>query len=566
MQIYNPSLFDSNRRKNPSLTELLLVSLLFASLGAITWAIRGSNGWNGIDGTLLPGLTWGLLWWFICWRKGIDARNVPLWLCLGLSFGGELGYGQYVSWIQGNFNHPDTYIDPWVGYLGFAICGIGWAAPGGIALGWILAGQKSLSVWLNRFVVPFGFAFLARLIVITQPSWFFPKWEEGYYVPIQPGKYDPTIILSNQFVMLGIWATTLLLSLVAWYVSSTKIPSNLSRALSIVLTGAIGGLLLYLAEWLLFPSVSQLGLFNGPLDKQPGRTVYTNTQNVIVVGWWLGALIVAAFQRDKFTLFAGLVLGIGFGIGFPLSAAWCHGYTYAPKLIDWWKMWELHSGVNLGLLYVIVLYWSIRQLEKPDAASQPEPITRYRQWCGTLAQGLGVFLAVHIFSRNDFLIVGLFLGAIYLIGIFTTAFFKTDILNRQGSFSFTYSVFLLIFMLTWGGTSMGGIILGLYDAHAVDQYSWPTGRMALMIPAGLLIVSLGLWKMSQAIHDPMKTLPALSDSHLVRNRFIELMAYTILIGTISIWPEKISVFYALFLLISLASFNRLNDRFDSPLT
>jgi len=74
-----------------------LPMLLFGSMGAITWAIRGSNGWGGIDGTIVPGLTWGLLWYYLCRRKGIDARSIVLWLGMGIAIGGELGYGQYAS-------------------------------------------------------------------------------------------------------------------------------------------------------------------------------------------------------------------------------------------------------------------------------------------------------------------------------------------------------------------------------------------------------------------------------------------------------------------------------------
>ena len=58
--------------------EWSLAMLLFAGIGAITWAIRGSAGWGGIEGTILPGMTWGLLWCYLCHRKGIDARGIPL--------------------------------------------------------------------------------------------------------------------------------------------------------------------------------------------------------------------------------------------------------------------------------------------------------------------------------------------------------------------------------------------------------------------------------------------------------------------------------------------------------
>jgi len=83
--------------------DLLLPMLLFGSVGAIAWAVRGTSGWGGVDGTLIPGLMWGVLWYYLAYRKGIDARGLVLWLGLGISLGGELGYGQYVGWIQGKF-------------------------------------------------------------------------------------------------------------------------------------------------------------------------------------------------------------------------------------------------------------------------------------------------------------------------------------------------------------------------------------------------------------------------------------------------------------------------------
>ena len=83
--------------------NLGLPMILFGSVGAITWAIRGTGGWGGIQGTILPGLSWGILWYYLSYRRGIDSRSLILWLGLGLAIGGELGYGQYISWIMGRF-------------------------------------------------------------------------------------------------------------------------------------------------------------------------------------------------------------------------------------------------------------------------------------------------------------------------------------------------------------------------------------------------------------------------------------------------------------------------------
>ena len=281
--------------------ELLLPILLFGSMGAITWAIRGTAGWGGVDGTVVPGLTWGILWFYLCYRKGVDARGIVLWLGLGISIGGELGYGQYTSWIQGVFYAGETTypISPLIGYLWFFICGIGWAAAGGIILGWILGDSVSKSVWIIR-------SLLIIIILIIMFAWPFIDW------------------LGEQFLKL--WPN------------------------------------------LLFPN-ADLGLYSGKLDHHLERTVYTNTQNFAVLVWWLVALLISYFQKDKTTLFTGILIGLGFGLGFMQSAAWCLGYSIAPDYIDWWKVWELNSGFNLGLLYAVAMYWAIRKLGKKSQDS-----------------------------------------------------------------------------------------------------------------------------------------------------------------------------------------------------
>jgi hypothetical protein len=41
--------------KHSLMYNLVLPMLLFGSIGAISWAIRGTAGWGGADGTVLQG-------------------------------------------------------------------------------------------------------------------------------------------------------------------------------------------------------------------------------------------------------------------------------------------------------------------------------------------------------------------------------------------------------------------------------------------------------------------------------------------------------------------------------
>jgi hypothetical protein len=200
MTIADPETYQRHRHRHDrsstrtAWTEILLTMLLFGSIGAITWAVRGTRGWGGIDGTILPGMTWALLWYYVCGRKGIDARGIALWLGLGIALGGELGYGQYVSWIRGMFNVGDEIIDiaPWVGWLGFIVAGIGWGAPGGIALGWALGGKTSLNGWLVRLMIPVGIALFLRMFIQAYPGLFFPHWDPVRYAVRSDG-IDPAV-------------------------------------------------------------------------------------------------------------------------------------------------------------------------------------------------------------------------------------------------------------------------------------------------------------------------------------------------------------------------------------
>ena len=221
-----------------------------------------------------------------------------LWFGMGFALGGELGYGQYVSWIRGTFHIGNEAIEiaPWMGYLWFAICGIAKAIPAGIFLGWALHGKASAKVWATRVLLVF--MLLAIILNLGAP-------------------------------VLGSGA-------VEW----------------------LGDRLVQHCPGLIFPH-ADMGIYAGEMDGQQGRTVWTNTQNFAVMIWGLVALVVGALNRERTTVVFGSILGGGFAIGYPLSASWCIGMMYAPDYIDWWKIWELQSGFNLGFVCVLAMLLSL---------------------------------------------------------------------------------------------------------------------------------------------------------------------------------------------------------------
>lgn len=422
--------------------EFWLPVLLFGSLGAITWAIRGTDGWGGIDGTIVPGMTWGLLWYYLCHRKGIDARGIALWLGLGIALGGTLGYGQYVSWIRGQFAVGDATIPVPVltGYVWFAICGIGWGGPGGIVLGWALNPKMSRRRWLARIFVPIGTSFLGWLVVQACPSLFFPNYSLGIYAD----KLDPHLI----------------------------------------------------------------------------RTIETNTQNFVVAAWWAGALMVAAFQRDGITVTLGALIGGGFGAGFTLAALWCLGYVYAPGYIDWWKIWELNAGFNLGVLYAGALYWMTRNVDK-----------------------------VHEPNGNP-------------IGGGAEAMTPLNVLERRRNISLLLAVFSLLFILFFGASSNTGALLGFYQRNEVGQYEWPLARMVLFAPAAILVIGAAAYALGRTLWPSRQQTGRGFEMRGLPERMADLVTVSGAVGAATIWPSKIGVLYAVFLCIALFALNRLNRYFD----
>lgn len=443
MSVGDRARYGRYRETASALCGVWLPILLFGSMGAITWAIRGTSGWDGIDGTIVPGMTWGLLWYYLCYRRGIDARGIPLWLGLGIAIGGEWGYGQYVSWIRGEFEAGDAIIPiaPWVGYAWFVICGIAWGSTGAIVLGWTLDAKRSLRAWLARVFIPVGVGYLGWLLVQTCPGLFFPHYE--------------------------------------------------------------------------------LGLYAGELNHHLVRTVETNTQNFVVAAWWLGAMIVAAFQKDRATLMMGALIGGGFGLGFALAAVWCLGYTYAPNYIDWWKMWELNAGFNLGLLYTVGLYWATREVDKahtPDG----EPI-----------------------------------------GGDAAAVRAPNVVERRRNLSLVLATCILLFVLFFGASSQVSVLLGLCQAGEVDQYAWPVARALLFAPVAVVILGVTAYKMGRILWLSRTAAWRGFESPRLAERMVDLMTTIGVVGAATIWPSQIGVLYAVFLGLALFAYHRINRHFDA---
>jgi hypothetical protein len=89
----------------------VLPTLLFAALGAMTWAVRGCAGAGGMNAHVAPGLTWGAAWWFLARDRGHDQprRYASGWILFaraaGFAIAGERGWMQWPNFFSGQRVH-----------------------------------------------------------------------------------------------------------------------------------------------------------------------------------------------------------------------------------------------------------------------------------------------------------------------------------------------------------------------------------------------------------------------------------------------------------------------------
>ena len=80
--------------------DLVLPTLLFMALGAMTWAVRGSSGFGAVNGCVFAGVTWGAAWWFIARDPAArqSRRYSSGWIILALTIG--IGISGNRGWMQ----------------------------------------------------------------------------------------------------------------------------------------------------------------------------------------------------------------------------------------------------------------------------------------------------------------------------------------------------------------------------------------------------------------------------------------------------------------------------------
>src|SRR5262245_28721097 len=100
-----PTMTNSSRRDLAN--DLALPTILFAALGAMNWAVRGTRGVGGGAGCIFAGVMWGAAWWY-CARDPARKQSrryasgwIVLALTLGIGISGQRGWRQWSHFFVG---------------------------------------------------------------------------------------------------------------------------------------------------------------------------------------------------------------------------------------------------------------------------------------------------------------------------------------------------------------------------------------------------------------------------------------------------------------------------------
>ncbi len=177
-----------NLRRCNIANDLVLPTVLFAALGGMNWAVRGTRGFGGMAGCIFAGLTWGAAWWFIARdpARKQSRRYASGWIVLAITFGicisGARGWRQWSHFFVGqlytNFAKQEFVpISSAYGFLWLFIAGVPWAGLGACMLAW--CGSKSETRvwhWMLRIACGVGVGTLARYVFDHYPQHFLPLY------------------------------------------------------------------------------------------------------------------------------------------------------------------------------------------------------------------------------------------------------------------------------------------------------------------------------------------------------------------------------------------------------
>jgi hypothetical protein len=286
-------------------SDLVLPTVLFAALGAMSWAVRGCRGFGGGAGCIFAGVLWGAAWWY-CAReptKEPSRRYASGWIVLALTLGmgiaGQRGWMQwphfFVGQLSTNWDKQEFVpISREYGFLWQFLSGVPWAGLGACLVAWCGSRRETrVWHWMLRIACGLGAGAAARALFDWCPQCFLPLYsslESRYQDPVaNPG----LLRLSND-------------------------------------CGA---------------ALTHLGYYLGFLLFEVARRDWKNVVLILTVGVVNGAGW-AALQNWKWA--PGLWEGADF---------------------NWWRCWESSAGISIGVAYGLAYFLVNRRMADEERAA-----------------------------------------------------------------------------------------------------------------------------------------------------------------------------------------------------
>ncbi|HPC17645.1 MAG TPA: hypothetical protein P5318_15405 [Candidatus Hydrogenedentes bacterium] len=280
--------------------DLALPVLLFAALGGMTWAVRGSSGYGAANGCIFAGVTWGAAWWFISREpSGLQSRRytsgwIVLALAFGIGFSGGRGWMQWPSFFEGHLQLDASKgifapISPVYGFVWLFIAGVPWAGIGACMLAWCGSERRLRAVdWFLRIACGLAGAAIARLLFEHFPEFFMPLYN-NLHAQYQDFQANPNLRrLAND------------------------------NRLAIV----------------------HLGIYLGFLAYEIGRRDWKNVQLILTVGLLNGA-----------------------GWALCQNWKWAQNF-WPNSHFNWWRCWESSGGISIGIAYGVAYFLVNRRVSE----------------------------------------------------------------------------------------------------------------------------------------------------------------------------------------------------------
>lgn len=309
--------------------DLVLPTLLFAALGAMTWAVRGCSGFGAMNGCVFAGVTWGAAWWFIARdpagqqsRRYASAWIIPA-LTIGIGIAGSRGWMQWPSFFEGHLqtNTAEGRFVPIpriYGFIWLFIAGVPWAGIGACMLAWCGARSPArVRDWIFRIGAGVATAVLARALFDHFPQAFLPLYEsmKSQYADLHSNPNLRRLINDNR------------------------------------------------------AAITHLGLYLGFLAYEAGRRDWKNVALILAVGILNGA-----------------------GWALCQNWKWA-GSLWPGASFNFWRCWESSGGISIGIALGIAYYLVNRPdpADASEGPAGHPNLERFAAYAG-LVFGLGLSL------------------------------------------------------------------------------------------------------------------------------------------------------------------------------